>query len=63
MRRSSQDVDEGLLRVLPPVEGPQQNSPLDFEADRIGPDRLTRQQILKLTEPSTSCASRGAQPP
>jgi hypothetical protein len=54
--RSAQDVDEGLLGVLPPVKGAQENRALDFGADRIGTDRIVsgrsvRQQILKLTEP------------
>ncbi len=48
-RRSAQDVDEGLLGVLPPVEGPEEHRALDFVPDRIGRDRLARQQILKLS--------------
>ncbi len=58
--RFTQDVDEGLLGILPPVERPQKYRALDFDADRIGPGRLARQQILKLTS-LNSCANLGAQ--
>jgi hypothetical protein len=33
---------------LPPIEGPQEHSALDLDADRFDPGRLSRQQILEL---------------
>ena len=49
--RPAQDIDEGLLGVLPPVERAEQNRALDFGVDGVGPGRLARQQILELPQP------------
>ena len=48
-RRSAQNVDEGPLGVLPPVESAQENRAFDFGADRVGLHRLARQHILELS--------------
>jgi len=50
-RRPAQDIDEGLLGVLPPVEGAEQNRALDFGFDGLAPAALMRQHILKLAQP------------
>ena len=45
----SQDVDEGLLGILPTVEGAQQNRALDLDIDSAGLlDGLAREPIVKL---------------
>ena len=47
----SQDIDEGQLGILSPVEGAEQNGALDFDIDGIAPHRLMRELIVKLPQP------------
>jgi hypothetical protein len=49
-RCSSQDIDEGLLGILRPVEGAKQNRALDFGFNGIATGTPTRKQILKLSQ-------------
>jgi len=46
--RCSQDIDEGLLGILPPIEGPKQNRALDLGFEDLALDAMTREEILKL---------------
>lgn len=46
--RPAQDVDEGLLSILSPVEGAQESRTLDFGTDDVGLAWLARQHRLKL---------------
>ncbi len=50
-RRPSQDIDEGLLGVLSPVERAKQHRALDLGIAGIDLDAATRDQILKLSQP------------
>ncbi len=47
LRRLAQDIDEGLLGFLPPVEGAEQNRALDFAVDGVAV--AMREQIFKLS--------------
>ena len=49
-RRPPQDIDEGLLGILSPVERTEQNRTLDFGVNGIGPDGTLRQQFLELPQ-------------
>ena len=50
-RRPPQDIDEGLLRVLVPVECAEQNRALDLGVDRGSPGGVTRQFVVELPQP------------
>ncbi len=50
-RRSAQDIDEGLLGFLPPIQRAEQNRALDFGLDGVIPDGLARQKLLELPQP------------
>ena len=61
-RRPAQDVDEGLLGVLPPVERAKQHRALDFGVDRMRPAPVGAPADPQADSSRDSCASRGAQP-
>jgi hypothetical protein len=50
-RRPSQDVDKGLLGVLPPAEGAEQHRALDFGIDGNAGAAWAREVLLKLPQP------------
>ena len=50
-RRPAQDIDEGLLGVLLPVERAEQNRAFDFGFDGIGRARGPRQKLVELPQP------------
>ncbi len=50
LRRLSQDIDEGLLGVLLPVEGAEQNRALDRAVDDVALAAPTREQVLDLSQ-------------
>ena len=50
-RRPPQDVDEGLLGVLLPVECAEQDRALDLGIDGVRPGGVTRQLVLELLQP------------
>ena len=60
-RRAPQDIDEGLLGVLPPVQRAEQHRALDLGVDGIA-SRARRASISSSCRSRDSCASRGAQP-
>ena len=49
--RPAQDIDEGELRLLSPIEGAKQYGALDFGCDGIARGRRHRQQIIELPQP------------
>ena len=57
-RLPAQDVDEGLLGVLLPVERAEQNRALDLGIDGVSPGGMTRRSVVQLLS-RASCASRG----
>jgi hypothetical protein len=48
--RPAQDIDEGLLGVLPPVESAEQNRALDLGIDGIIAGAPMRQQVFQLRQ-------------
>ena len=50
-RRPPQDIDEGLLGVLLPVERAEQNRALDLGIDGVAVGGVTRQQLVELPQP------------
>ena len=48
--RPAQDIDEGLLGILTPVERAEQNRALDFAIDGFALGGMTRQQIVQLPQ-------------
>ena len=50
-RRPPQDIDEGLLGVLSPVERAEQDRALDLGIDGAALNGVTRQFVLKLSQP------------
>ncbi len=53
--RPAQDIDEGRLRILPPVQRAKQGRALDFGFQRFVPAARTRQQIVQLTQSGFLC--------
>ncbi len=51
----AQDLDEGQLRILRPVQRAEQGRALDLGLDRFVPTARTRQQILKLAQSRFLC--------
>jgi hypothetical protein len=49
-RRPSQDCDQGLSRIRPPVEGSEQDRALDFSCDGVVFSALARQQVVELLQ-------------
>jgi hypothetical protein len=50
-RRPAQDIDEGLLGFLPPVERAEQHRALDFGIDGVAVAAPMHQQLVELPQP------------